>query len=54
MFLVGEIGISAVGEHSIKDEVSKVTHSSIDALVVRGLVRDDERGVNVRECGLQM
>ena len=54
MFLVGEIGISAVGEHSIKDEVSKVTHPSIDALVVRRSARNDERRLNVRECGLQM
>ena len=44
----------AVDEYSIKDEVSKVTHPSIDALVVRGSVRDDERRLNVRECGLQM
>ena len=31
-----------------------MTHPSVDTLVVRGLARDDERGVNVRECGVHM
>ena len=48
VFLVGEIGILAVSEYGRMGEISKVTHPSVDNLVVRGLVRDDEGWVNGR------
>ena len=48
MFLVGELGISAVGEYGRRGEVSQVTHPSINTLVVCGLAWYGE--VRMSEC----
>jgi len=42
VFLVGELGISAVGEYGRRGEVSQVTHPSINTLVMCGLARYGE------------
>ena len=39
MFLVGELGISAVEEYGRMGEVSQVTHPNINDLIMHGLVR---------------
>ena len=49
MFLVGELGISAVGEYGRRGEVSQVTHPNINALVVYGLVRGG--GIRTSDSG---
>ena len=39
MFLVGELGISAVEEYGRMGEVSQVTHPNINDLFMHGLAR---------------